>query len=104
MPREGPVPLIANPESFLDPLAVAWRSRRPPLPVGRKIAFQPPAFGNFLRSVGCVPRGSEGFRPGRIRASIDLLKAYKAAARPSREWGTDSRRQILPFSPESGWC
>src|SRR4051812_38487228 len=60
MPRSGPVLIVANHESFLDPLAIGLAVRRRIHYLARKTLFRPPFFGNFLQSVGCVPVDQEG--------------------------------------------
>jgi 1-acyl-sn-glycerol-3-phosphate acyltransferase len=74
VPRRGPVLLIANHESFLDPLAIGLAVRRHIHYLARKSLFKPPWFGNYLRSVGCVSVDQDGVAKEGMRTSIDLLK------------------------------
>jgi 1-acyl-sn-glycerol-3-phosphate acyltransferase len=77
MPREGPVLVLSNHESFLDPLIVGLGVRRRLNYLARKTLFTNPLFGKYLRSVGCVPVDQDGVAKEGLRTSIDLLKAGK---------------------------
>jgi 1-acyl-sn-glycerol-3-phosphate acyltransferase len=78
VPREGPVLILANHESFLDPLAVGLAVRRRIRYLARKTLFRSGLFGNYLRSVGCIPVDQEGVAKEGIRASLDVLQAGHA--------------------------
>lgn len=78
MPKSGPVLVIANHESFLDPLAIGLAVRRRIYFLAKKPLFKPPVFGPFLKSVGCVPVDQEGVAKEGIRTCIDLLQTDKA--------------------------
>lgn len=78
MPRSGPVLVVSNHESFLDPLAVGLAVRRRIHYLARKTLFKHPVFGSFLRSVGCVPVDQDGIAKEGIRTCIELLGANKA--------------------------
>jgi 1-acyl-sn-glycerol-3-phosphate acyltransferase len=78
MPRDGPVLILANHESFLDPLAVGLAVRRRIRYLARKTLFKSVWFGNYLRSVGCIPVDQEGVAKEGIRASLDVLQAGHA--------------------------
>jgi 1-acyl-sn-glycerol-3-phosphate acyltransferase len=78
MPRQGPVLLIANHESFLDPIAIGLAVRRHICYLARKSLFRNARFGNYLRSVGCVPVDQEGVAKEGIKTSLDLLAANRA--------------------------
>lgn len=98
MPGEGPVLVIANHESFLDPLAVGLAVRRRLHYLARKTLFANPLFGNYLRSVGCVPVDQEGVAKEGLKTSIDLLQAGKAMLifpEGERSW----KGQLAPFKP-----
>jgi 1-acyl-sn-glycerol-3-phosphate acyltransferase len=77
MPRRGPVLLIANHESFLDPLAVGLAVRRKIHYMARKTLFKNRAFGSYLLSVGCVPVDQEGVAKEGLKTSLELLQAGK---------------------------
>ncbi|MFO0879207.1 MAG: lysophospholipid acyltransferase family protein [Gemmataceae bacterium] len=78
MPRQGPVLVLANHESFLDPLAVGIAVRRQLNYLARKTLFNNPLFGAYLRSVGCVPVDQEGVAKEGLKTSIELLQAGRA--------------------------
>jgi 1-acyl-sn-glycerol-3-phosphate acyltransferase len=98
MPRRGPVLVLANHESFLDPLAVGLAVRRRICFLARKSLFKNPTFGRFLLSVGCVPVDQEGVAKEGLKASIDLLNAGRALLvfpEGERSW----TGQMQPFKP-----
>src|SRR3989442_15176552 len=78
MPDSGPVLIVANHESFLDPLAVGLAVRRRIHYLARKTLFRPPWFGRYLQSVGCVPVDQEGVAKEGLKTSVDLLQQGKA--------------------------
>ena len=78
MPKTGPVLILANHESYLDPLAVGLAARRRIWYLARKPLFEPPVLGPFLKSVGCVPVDQHGFAREGLRTCMDLLQAGKA--------------------------
>ena len=77
MPKTGPVLILANHESYLDPLAVGLAVRRRIWYLARKPLFKPPLLGPYLTSVGCVPVDQHGVAKEGIRTCIDLLQAGK---------------------------
>jgi 1-acyl-sn-glycerol-3-phosphate acyltransferase len=98
VPRNGPVLILANHESFLDPLAVGLAVRRRIRYLARKTLFKPAWFGNYLRSVGCIPVDQEGVAKEGIRASLDVLQAGHALL-IFPEGERTSTGQMLPFKP-----
>jgi 1-acyl-sn-glycerol-3-phosphate acyltransferase len=98
MPRKGPVLLIANHESFLDPLAVGLAVRRHINYLARKTLFKNKFFGNFLHSVGCVPVDQQGVAKEGLKTSLELLKAGRALLifpEGERTW----TGEMNPFKP-----
>ena len=98
MPRQGPVLLIANHESFLDPLVVGLGVRRRIHYLARKTLFKNPLFGKYLHSVGTVPVDQEGVAKEGLRTSIDLLRGGKAMLifpEGERSW----TGKLQPFKP-----
>jgi 1-acyl-sn-glycerol-3-phosphate acyltransferase len=96
MPRKGPVLLIANHESFLDPLAIGLAVRRHIYFLARKTLFHPPWFGNFLRSVNCVPVDQEGIAKEGLRTCLDLFKANQPVlVFPEGERASDGQMQTF---------
>jgi 1-acyl-sn-glycerol-3-phosphate acyltransferase len=98
VPRRGPVLLVANHESFLDPLAVGLAVRRHIRYLARKTLFRPEFFGKYLRSVGCVPVDQEGIAKEGIRTCLDLLQAGEAIL-VFPEGERTLTGEMLPFKP-----
>jgi 1-acyl-sn-glycerol-3-phosphate acyltransferase len=78
VPRSGPVLLLANHESFLDPPLIGLAVRRKIYYLARKTLFRQATFGAYLRSMGTIPVDQEGVAKEGLRTSIDLLQAGKA--------------------------
>ena len=78
IPAEGPALLIANHESFLDPIAVGLTTTRQLCYLARKTLFASSLFGSFLRSVGCVPVDQEGVAKDGLKAVLDQLSQGRA--------------------------
>lgn len=78
VPRSGPVLILANHESFLDPVAIGIAVRRRIWYLARKTLFASPMFGKYLESVGCLPVDQEGVAKEGLRASMDCLQAGRA--------------------------
>lgn len=98
MPRQGPVLVLANHESFLDPLAVGIAARRKLFYLAKKPLFKNPLFGNYLRSVGCISVDQEGVATEGLKTSIEVLKAGKALLvfpEGERSW----KGELQPFKP-----
>jgi 1-acyl-sn-glycerol-3-phosphate acyltransferase len=98
MPRKGPVLLVANHESFLDPVAIGLAVRRRICYLARKTLFANQRFGNYLRSVGCIPVDQEGVAKEGIKTSLDLLEAGRALL-VFPEGERTPTGQMLPFKP-----
>jgi 1-acyl-sn-glycerol-3-phosphate acyltransferase len=75
VPQKGPLLIVANHQSFLDPLLVGLAVRRRLTYMARKTLFRHPLFGAYLRSVRCVPVDQEGVAKDGILAVLDKLKA-----------------------------
>src|SRR4051794_18622405 len=78
VPKIGPVLLLANHESFLDPVAIGIAVRRRIWYLARKTLFANAAFGRYLESVGCLAVDQEGVAKEGLRASVERLQAGKA--------------------------
>jgi 1-acyl-sn-glycerol-3-phosphate acyltransferase len=98
MPRSGPVLVVANHESFLDPLAVGLAVRRQLRYLARKTLFKHKLFANYLTSVGCVPVDQEGVAKEGLKASLELLNAG-AALLVFPEGERTFTGAMLPFKP-----
>jgi 1-acyl-sn-glycerol-3-phosphate acyltransferase len=78
IPPDGPVLLIANHESFIDPLLVGIASRRHLWYLARKNVFKG-LLGWFLPTVNTIPVDQEGVAKEGLKAMVDLLQAGKPA-------------------------
>ena len=74
LPERGPVLLVANHESFLDPVAIGLALRRRLCWLARKTLFKNPLFGAYLRGINVVPVDQEGVAKEGLRAVLDKLK------------------------------
>jgi 1-acyl-sn-glycerol-3-phosphate acyltransferase len=74
MPLTGPVLLIANHQSFLDPPLVGLCARRPLVYVARKSLFRNRFFAFIIRGMNAVPIDQEGLGKEGIRITLDQLK------------------------------
>jgi 1-acyl-sn-glycerol-3-phosphate acyltransferase len=97
IPKRGPVLLIANHESFLDPPAIGLTTTRQICYLARKTLFTP-KFGAFLRSVNVVPVDQDGIAKEGLKTVIDLLQQGRVVlVFPEGERTPDGR--MLPFKP-----
>jgi len=78
VPRTGPVLLIANHQSFLDPILVGLCSRRHLCYLARKTLFNYPVFAWLIRNLGAVPIDQEGVGKDGIRIILEQLRAGRA--------------------------
>lgn len=74
MPRTGAVLLIANHQSFLDPLAIGAACPRHMAYLAKKTLFKNPVFGAYLRMLSAVPIDQEGVAKEGIRNIITRLQ------------------------------
>ena len=98
MPRRGPVLVVANHQSFFDPLLVGLAVRRHLRFLARQTLFRPPPLAWFLHRVGVVPVDHRGVAKAGLRTSIDLLQAGEALLVFPEGHRTDTG-QIKPFRP-----
>jgi 1-acyl-sn-glycerol-3-phosphate acyltransferase len=78
IPPVGPALLVANHQSFFDPLLVGLAARRHLTFLARKTLFRNPLFGAFLRSVNCVPVDQEGVAKEGLKTAVEKLHAGHA--------------------------
>jgi 1-acyl-sn-glycerol-3-phosphate acyltransferase len=98
VPRLGPALLIANHQSFLDPLAIGLATPRQLCFLARKTLFNNPQFGVYLRSTGCVAVDQEGFAREGLKTTLALLKDGKAVL-VFPEGERTPTGKMLPFKP-----
>ncbi len=74
VPQRGPLLIVANHQSFLDPLLVGLAVRRRLTYLARKTLFRHRLFGAFLHSVRCIPVDQEGVAKEWLKTVLDKLK------------------------------
>jgi 1-acyl-sn-glycerol-3-phosphate acyltransferase len=77
-PRSGPALVVANHQSFLDPVAVGLAFPRPLIYLARKSLFRNPIFSWLIRSLNAVPIDQEGIGKEGIRTILAQLNLGKA--------------------------
>jgi 1-acyl-sn-glycerol-3-phosphate acyltransferase len=78
IPRQGPALLIANHQSFFDPVLVGLAAPRPLRYLARKTLFRHPKFTALIRSLGAVPIDQEGLGKEGLQTILEQLKAGQA--------------------------
>jgi cytidylate kinase len=78
MPLDGPALLIANHQSFLDPILCGLIARRPLVYLARKTLFKNRFAAAIIRSMNAVPIDQEGVGKEGIRTILDQLQLGKA--------------------------
>lgn len=78
MPWSGPALVIANHQSFLDPLLIGLVARRPLVYLARRTLFRNRFFGAMIRSFNAVPIDQEGIGLDGIRTVLEQLRLGKA--------------------------
>jgi 1-acyl-sn-glycerol-3-phosphate acyltransferase len=74
VPRQGPVLLVANHSSVLDPPLVAGMTPRPVSFLAKAELFQVPLLGWLIRRLGARPLRREGGDPSALRAALRVLQ------------------------------
>jgi 1-acyl-sn-glycerol-3-phosphate acyltransferase len=98
IPKKGPVLLIANHQSFLDPLAVGLASPRHLSFLARKTLFNNRLFGGLLRSLNTVPVDQQGIAKEGMKAILEKLREGRPVLvfpEGERTW----RGNIQPLKP-----
>ena len=96
MIHEGPALLVANHQSFFDPLIIGLCARRPLVYLARKTLFKNPIFAALIRSLNAVPIDQEGVGKEGIRVILEQLALGKAVVVfPEGERTTDGKMQAL---------
>ena len=78
VPPDGPLLVISNHQSHLDPIMCGTSMRRPLYYLARAPLFSNRVFGAFLVGLGCVPLRQGETDAAAIRSSIELIKQGKA--------------------------
>jgi 1-acyl-sn-glycerol-3-phosphate acyltransferase len=98
IPRKGPVLLISNHESFLDPPMIGIVTTRPLHYLARKTLFKPGIADWVLRHLNAVPVDQEGVAKEGLKSIINLLHEGKAVVvfpEGERTW----KGNIQPLKP-----
>jgi 1-acyl-sn-glycerol-3-phosphate acyltransferase len=74
LPPRGPVLLVANHQSYLDPVMIGLALRRRLCWLARKTLFKNPLFAAYLHSMNVVPVDQEGVAKEGLKAVLDRLK------------------------------
>jgi 1-acyl-sn-glycerol-3-phosphate acyltransferase len=74
---EGPALVIANHQSFLDPLIIGLAAQRPLVYLARKTLFKNRFFAALIRSLNAVPIDQEGVGKEGIRVILEQLEQGK---------------------------
>jgi 1-acyl-sn-glycerol-3-phosphate acyltransferase len=98
IPGRGPVLIIANHESYLDPLLVGLAVRRRVRILARKTLFRNRLFGSYISSAGVVPLDHHGFAREGLKVSAELLQAGEALLLFPEGERTHTG-QMSPFKP-----
>jgi 1-acyl-sn-glycerol-3-phosphate acyltransferase len=98
IPRRGPVLIIANHQSFLDPILLSLACSRRLLFLARKTLFRPPWVSWFFRSLGGVPMDQEGVAKDGLKAILKFLQAGEAVV-VFPEGMRTADGQLSPFKP-----
>jgi 1-acyl-sn-glycerol-3-phosphate acyltransferase len=78
MPASGPVLVVANHQSFLDPLLVGLAVHRHLCYLARKTLFRKPAFARLIRSFNAVPIDQEGVGKEGMKTILRQLRLGQA--------------------------
>jgi 1-acyl-sn-glycerol-3-phosphate acyltransferase len=98
VPCKGPVLLLANHQSFLDPPLVGLGTVRRLSYLARKTLFNNPLFARFITSLNAIPVDQEGVGKEGLRAVIEHLKAGEAVL-VFPEGERTATGQMEPFRP-----
>jgi len=98
MPKTGPALLVANHQSFLDPLIIGLVARRPLVYLARKTLFRNPLFAWMIRSLNAVPIDQESVGKEGIRTILSQLQRGRPVVVFPEGSRTDDGN-MQPFKP-----
>jgi len=78
VPQTGPVLVLANHQSFFDPVLIGLTSLRSYSFLARKTLFRNPIFGWYISRLGAVPVDQEGVGKEGVKTILRQLQAGKA--------------------------
>ncbi|HYT90603.1 MAG TPA: lysophospholipid acyltransferase family protein [Gemmataceae bacterium] len=96
IPRTGPALLVANHQSFLDPILLGLCTPRALCYLARKSLFRNPFFAWLIRVLGAVPIDQQGVGKEGIKTILEQLQRGEAVVVfPEGERTRDGRMQPL---------
>ena len=98
VPQSGPLLVVSNHQSFLDPVAVGVSVRRHLVFLARKTLFRNPFFSWLIRSYNAVPIDQEGVGKEGIKTIVQQLRQQKAVL-VFPEGERTPNGQMLPLRP-----
>lgn len=98
VPPTGPVLLIANHASFLDPVLIGLATRRHLSFLARKTLFRNPVFGNLIQSLNAVPIDHEGVGKEGLKTTLAHLQKGNAVVVFPEGTRTEDG-SMAPFKP-----
>ncbi|HEU5323174.1 MAG TPA: lysophospholipid acyltransferase family protein [Methylomirabilota bacterium] len=101
VPRQGPVLLVANHSSLLDPPMVGGMAPRPLWFLAKAELFAVPLLGGFIRRLNARPVRREGSDAGALRTSLRVL-AEGGALLVFPEGTRGAEGQVRPFKAGAG--
>lgn len=78
MPRQGPVLLVANHQSYWDPIMVGLVAARPLAYIARKSLYRNKYLAYLMNQLGAHPIDQEGAATAGIKSAIQILKSGQA--------------------------
>jgi CMP/dCMP kinase len=94
----GPALIIANHQSFLDPVIIGLVARRPLVYLARRTLFLNPFFTFLIRSLNAVPIDQEGIGKDGIRVILEQLQLGKPVV-VFPEGGRTDDGKMQPLKP-----
>lgn len=80
VPRTGPLLIVANHQSFLDPVVLGLCTPRQPRYIARSTLFRFPPFRWLILSLGAIPIRQEGSAAEGLKAGVNHLRSGGALA------------------------